>query len=148
MRVVLALLIGLPLLMPPGVCLCQFVPCHAAPTPAAPACDASAEDPPRPGSRCRCRAVHPSEQAPPQDQPTPATPRPTPPDHQPDCPGFAVPTLAQPPVPADPAPLLLDLSWESAVLFVAWVPVARAPLPSADQHPTPPRLALFCTLLI
>lgn len=154
MRSLVLLLVGLPLLMPPGMCVCQLVPCGSAQ--AAPVATATAPTPPAP-EECCCKkraAAAPTtgDKAGAWSQSSPDRHHPTSPDsgkHQPGCPaatGFVV--EARVTLPPSPVSLHIDLA-PVPVAFVAEVGTARSPAPERTQRlPIAPIFIAQCTLLI
>jgi hypothetical protein len=130
---ILALLAVLPMLSPPGLCICRWLESLRA----APAAVASGEAPaPPPGTRCCC-CPHEADEAP-ADESAPDVPTPQDRPRCPQCPDWELPALAKGEVsPSLDAPL--------AGLTEAIVAVV-VPLPSplaADGPPLPAAAPLY-----
>lgn len=151
-RPVLSLLAVLPMLMPPGMCLCQFVPARAggsgtSPSPT-PAEARHADD-------CRCESCRTSDapSAPADDtrtnhQPTDGS-RPAPRPGWPCCPVALNAAGANTAVPI--APVLLPFTFPAGpVDLVTGLPCSPFARPDRDHEPShgPPLFICHCALLI
>lgn len=155
MRSLFLLVAGLPMLMPPGMCVCQFVPCRTAAVPLA-TTQLLASQGPRHAPDCTCCRSHRLEASAdtsprdygPEATPGSPSPCPLPGKHWPGCPAalgvapvqVALPTTAVLP-DADLAGGRVQIVVEPAapVLRVNASPVAPE---------TPPLFLAHCTLLI
>ena len=151
MRTLLLLAVGLPMLMPPGVCVCQFVPYEpgGAAEPARTVDVSAALQDSADAQRCGCCRRDRSSGGDFTHGAAPAkNPGPVPGKHWPGCPAAIGAAPVKVAVPA-PTPFQPDAP---ACLFVAHTAEPRLPSVSADFTSTapaaPPLYLSHCTLLI
>lgn len=128
-RAVLTVLLALPMLVPPGMCVCQFVPCghvRAGTTVSAPT---QVDVPVASGRCCRCASkstrnerVEPTQLAGTRHV-EPRVPTPGPADHMPGCPASVEAAVRNVSHVADPVPSL-------GLPSVAWLSRPAAPVDS------------------
>ena len=96
LRHLLALVVGLPMLMPPGMCACQFVPCRDASTEYQ---ETSSDTVAVAAERCKCSTHRNAVELTSSDEPVAkSSPSHVPHDHAPGCPAKlgATPTIFSP----------------------------------------------------
>src|SRR5262245_60997018 len=157
LRAAVSILVGLPLLVPPGMCICQIVaPARHVPPPPSDAQQAAAHTPGRPkahGNDCSCRKCaqkrHRADASAARSQAVRHAPgAPAPSDRGPCCPALQPSARAKTFVPIDPPP-------DAPGQVVGPVAFLGRPVASAAFPPTPPAggpsAPLFlthCSLLI
>jgi len=146
LRHLLALVVGLPMLMPPGMCVCQFVPCSDASTEYQ---ETSSDTAAVAAERCKCSTHRNAVELTSSDEPVAkSSPRHVPHDHAPGCPaklGATPNKIAPPPLVA---PHALDL-----VVSYFWVEAQSiASRGLADevlvQGSPPPLFLAHCAFLL
>lgn len=160
-RVLLTILVGLPMLMPPGMCLCQFLPCGRA--------SADESRPPSPGVQtvrpgvdsvpsCGCGQRRSRSQQAQQEPGKPggwenipadhSSPGPLPGQHAPGCPAAMTAATDKVALPTSQVQKLLVLAAD----FFGFTPVsvkAAIPVERVTSYPhSPPLFLSLCTLLI
>lgn len=155
-RVLLTILIGLPMLMPPGTCICQFVPCGRAsadetrlPSPGETAVSAGADS----GGcgHCRRRSEQTNQEpGKPGGESIPidhSSPVPLPGQHAPGCPAACTTSTEKVALPTSQVQTLLVLALD----FIGFTTVVKASIPAVqelDHVHSPPLFLSHCKLLI
>jgi hypothetical protein len=160
-RVLLTILAGLPMLMPPGMCICQFVPCGRAsgdetrlPLPAVGAVSVEADSGPSCGcghrrSRSQQVTQEPGKpggwQSIPVDHPSPG---PLAGQHAPGCPAAMTAATEKVALPTFQVHTLLVLALDCTGFTPVSVEVNSAAERVTIRPHSPPLFLSFCTLLI
>lgn len=161
LRVLLTILVGLPMLMPPGMCICQFVPCGRAATDETRlplSADGAAMVGADSGPSCGCVHRRSRSQQAKQEfgKPgglesipvDPPSPWPLPGQHAPGCPAAMTAATEKVALPTFQVNTLLVLALD----FVGFTPVSvevNRPAERVTIRPhSPPLFLAFCRLLI
>lgn len=148
-RSVVTVLVGLQLLMPPGMCVCRFAPVAAVGT------DANAVRPAPPPLRACCASCgsrHPAAESCPDQAPA-APDHPIdrgPPDHLPGCPAVSPDVAAKLPAPTEPpVDAAADALAAAVAAGITGEPAAACrTVPHAAFPSDPPLYLSFLVLLI
>ena len=158
MRTFLLLVLGLPTLMPPGMCVCQLVPCRSGETQGLPALETALVTAPPDTKRCCCPGRRLKAESgdttladAPKSAPSPAkspphSPRPT--EHAPNCPALTGGSLVTAVLPV----VALDLAFADVGIYTS-LPTARevrAVLSDrlSSYGTSPPVYLAHCSLVI
>lgn len=155
MRIFLLLVLGLPMLMPPGMCVCQFAPCVGAESNSTPAFEPRSASEPTEGKRCCCdrRLKAERDEASRPDDPKPAPGRlplhdNQPADHGPNCPVVTGGSLVTAVLPV----VALHLAFADVGIYTS-LPTARAVRAVLSDRlssygTSPPVYLAHCSLVI
>ena len=147
LRQLLALIVGLPMLMPPGMCVCQFMPCNNASNGYVRTSYVSTGDPDK-CCKCSSRSDRAGLVAPIGGTVAKSSPGQLPHEHAPSCPA----ALGATPNKISPAPFVMPPSLDLAVSYF-WVEIqtisSRGQQDEALVQGSPPPLFLaHCSFLL